>query len=80
MRYVGSRLILRLSTDIDEATLTELNQEFADIVVKGDIHRTDPTPSELEDGDAVGLPRLAMHFNRASFSRLRSLIRRINER
>lgn len=80
MRYVGSRLILRLSEDIEDSLLESINDEFADIVEKGSIERTDATQSELEDNDAVDLSRLSMHFNRASFSRLRTLIDRVNGR
>ncbi len=80
MRYVGQRLILRLAEDIDDGLLDEINEEFADIVVKGRIERTETTGPEIEDRDEVDLPRLAMHFNRASFSRLRVLIDRINGR
>ncbi|MGI9621510.1 MAG: TIGR00730 family Rossman fold protein [Acidimicrobiales bacterium] len=79
MRYVGKRLILRLSTDIDDSDLRELNNEFGDIVVGGGIERTETTEAEIEDLDYVDLPRLAMHFNRANFSRLRVLIDRLNQ-
>ena len=80
MRYVGQRLILRLSSDIDDALLAALNEEFGDIVVKGGIERAGATDSEIEDHDNVELPRLALYFDKASYSRLRVLINRINGR
>jgi uncharacterized protein (TIGR00730 family) len=80
MRNVGQRLIIRMSSHIDDTTLEALNDEFADIVVKGRIERSDATASEIEDHDAVDLPRLAMHFNKAGYSRLRLLINRLNGR
>ena len=79
-RYVGQRLILRLSDDIDDDVLAELDREFADIVVKGGIERVDATESEIDDHDNVDLPRLALYFDKASYSRLRLLIDRINGR
>ncbi len=80
MRYVGSRLILRTTTDIDDALLDSINEEFSDIVVEGPIERATATGPEVEDNDHVELPRLSMNFNRASFSRLRVLIDRLNGR
>ncbi len=80
MRYVGSKLILRMTNGIDDDLLASLNQEFADIVAEGVIERTGTTDAEVDDGDVVDLPRLAMNFNRASFSRLRVLIDRLNGR
>lgn len=80
MRYVGKRLILRLSAEIGNDDLADINREFADIVVNGRIEKTSATDAEVEDDDWVDLPRLAMHFNRASFSRLRTLIDRLNGR
>lgn len=80
MRYVGQRLILRLSEEIDDARLAALDREFADIVVKGGIERAEPTASEIEDHDHVDLHRLALYFDKASYSRLRVLIDRINGR
>src|SRR5262249_58246739 len=54
-RFVDGRLVLRLRHAPDYATLEALNQEFADIVVRGRIERIDTTPSELADDDHVDL-------------------------
>ena len=80
MRYVGQRLVLRLADDIEDSHLRALNDEFGDIVVKGGIERIGATDSEIEDHDNVELPRLALYFDKASYSRLRLLIDRINGR
>ncbi len=61
-RYVGQRLILRLSEDIDDDVLAELDREFADIVVKGGIERVDATESEVDDHDNVDLPPVGPLF------------------
>ncbi len=79
-RYVGRRLVLRLQHDIDDDLLAALNDEFGDIVIAGKIERAVASPSEIDDGDFPELPRLAFQFDRASFSRLRRLIDRINGR
>ncbi|MCX7620201.1 MAG: LOG family protein [Acidimicrobiales bacterium] len=79
-RYVGRRLVLRLKHAIDDALLAEINDEFSDILTSGSIEPVPASPSEIEDGDVPDLPRLAFHFDRASYARLRLLIDRINGR
>ncbi|MDH3754499.1 MAG: LOG family protein [Acidimicrobiia bacterium] len=77
-RYVGRRLVLRLSDEPSGADVSALNREFADILESGSIDRIDATDSELADDDVVDLPRLALHFDRRSFGRLRHLVDRLN--
>lgn len=78
MRWVGSRLIVRVTRELSDAELAALNAEFADIVDSGEIERSPATPSEIDDGDAVDLPRVAFRFDRAGYARLRELIDRLN--
>ena len=78
MRWVGSRLILRLQRELSDDELATLNSEFSDIVESGEIARTHVTPSEQEDDDHVDLPRIALRFDRSSHARLRQMIDRIN--
>jgi uncharacterized protein (TIGR00730 family) len=79
-RTVGRRLVLRLRRELDDGELDRLNREFADIVVSGRIERVGPSPSEIDDGDVVDLPRIALAFDRMSFARLRVLIDQLNGR
>ena len=79
-RYVGQRLVLRLNHQISDGLLGSLNAEFGDIVDKGGIERVAASDAEIEDHDVVDLPRLGLYFDRASYSRLRHLIDRINGR
>lgn len=78
LRFVGRRLILRLRSAVSDEALAELNREFADLVVSGEIERVEATDIERRDGDNVDLPRLALRFNDRSFGRLVQLIHRIN--
>jgi uncharacterized protein (TIGR00730 family) len=80
LRFVGSRLVLRMREAPTATGLAAINQEFADIVTRGDIHRIDATPAELADNDAVDLERLVFSFDRRSYARLRQLIDRVNGR
>ncbi len=78
LRFVGSRLVLRLNSVVDDAELAALNAEFADIVVKGEIERIEATDAERRDDDALERHRLAFRFDRHHWSRLRMLIDRLN--
>ena len=79
-RFVEGLLVLRLHHAPDGATLAALNAEFADVVVKGEIERIEPTPAEVADNDHLDLERIAFRFDRRSWSRLRELIDRLNGR
>ena len=77
-RFVDDLLVLRLSTDIPDELVQDLNHEFADIVTVGEIQRTAALDAEVATDDHVMLPRLAFAFDRRSYGRLRALIDRIN--
>lgn len=78
MRFVGKRLVLRLNKQVSDQKLLELNSEFAEICVDSRIERIKTTKVEIDDSDNVDLPRLAFHFARRDFGRLRQLIDAIN--
>ena len=78
-RFVNDVLVLRLSSEVSDAVVASLNEEFADIVRSGSIERAEPTSAELATDDHVELPRLAFDFDRRSYGRLRALIDRLND-
>jgi uncharacterized protein (TIGR00730 family) len=80
IRYVEGLLVIRLQRAPDDATLDALNDEFADIVVRGRIERIEPTPAERADDDHGDLDRIAFRFDRHNHARLRELIDRLNGR
>ena len=80
MRFVGGRLVLRMRRAPTDAELDALNEEFADILVRGRIERIEATDAEIRDGDALDLERLLVPFDRHSYARLRELIDRLNGR
>jgi hypothetical protein len=60
------------------ATLAAMNRDFANIIVDGKIEVIQPTPDEVEDDDHLQLARIAFHFNRRDYGRLRQLIDVVN--
>ncbi len=77
-RYVDGILVLRMHVAPDDQMVARLNDEYADIVVSGEIERIAATEPEVADDDNVDLARLRFHFNRRSFGRLRQLFNDLN--
>ncbi len=79
LRVVGDLTVIRLRSAPSDEQLAAFNREFADICARGDIHRIEALPQELAGRDHVDLPRIALHFDRIHYARLRQLIDALNE-
>ncbi len=79
-RFVKGRLVLRLRTAPSPERLAAINEEFADIVVRGAMEVVEASAQEIADDDHVDLARIAFRFDRHGWSRLRMLIDRLNDR
>lgn len=77
-RYVEGKLVLRLKHEPTEKMVAELNDDFSDIVVKGQIEKIDATPAEVASDDNLDLFRIRLHFDRRHLGRLRLLVDRLN--
>jgi uncharacterized protein (TIGR00730 family) len=77
-RYVEGKLVLRLKHEPSESLVSELNDEFSDIVVSGAIEKIEATSAEIASGDNVDLPRIRLHFDRRHLGRLRLMVDRLN--
>jgi uncharacterized protein (TIGR00730 family) len=77
-RYVKDLLVLRLTRVLSPEMVTALSAEYADIIVSGAIQPCSPFAVERDDPATLHLPRVAFHFNRYHFGRLRMLIDSIN--
>lgn len=77
-RFTSGKLILRLRRAPSDEELADLNEEFGDIVVKGEIERTGPNQAEIDDEDALDMERITFFFDRRQFGRLRQLVDRLN--
>ncbi|MDA8290968.1 MAG: TIGR00730 family Rossman fold protein [Actinomycetota bacterium] len=78
LRYVGTTLVVRLAHAPSDEELTMLSAAFADICSPRGIWRTGPLPPERATDDHVGLPRIALEFDRVHNGRLRQLIDALN--
>jgi uncharacterized protein (TIGR00730 family) len=77
-RYVGDQLVMRLNLELSDVDVEYLNQNFSDLLVKGQISKTQALPQESSDGTA-DLPRITLHFNRRDLGRLYQMIGVINQ-
>ena len=79
LRYVRGQLVIRLASPLGPGEARTLTETFRDILTPGGvIEPTGALDEEIDDADAVDLPRLAVDFNRRGFGRLRSLIDAVN--
>lgn len=80
LRFVRGRLVIRMHEAPGPDVVERVNREFGDIVVKGSIEPIEATPQEVDDGDHPELARLAFHFDRTHWARLRRLVDVLNGR
>jgi uncharacterized protein (TIGR00730 family) len=77
-RYVDDLFVIRLNYELNKDQVELLNQEFADILLKGKIKKM--TVLEKEKGDQTeNLPRLTLYFDQRCFGRLYQMIKLINQ-
>ena len=78
-RYVDNLFVMRLTLELADEKVEELNQDFADILSQGKITKTAALPEEQKDSETINLPRLCFYFNQKSLGRLHQLIAKINQ-
>ena len=79
LRYIDNRLVIRLTSGIDQQKMEELRVRFSDILrPQGKIYLSGPLPEEIDEPETGHLPRLILDFKRDDFGRLRQLIDVIN--
>lgn len=77
-RYVGDRFVIRLRTELSDAIVASLNEEFSDLLASGSIEKSQALPGE-DHSNTQALPRLVMTFNQKNLGRLHQMIWRIND-
>jgi len=79
LRYVGDKLIIRLTSPIDPLHVEHLRIRFADILTdNGGFSLSGPWKEEADEPELDHLPRLVVDFNRKDFGGLRKFIDAIN--
>ncbi|MFN8019564.1 MAG: TIGR00730 family Rossman fold protein [Acidimicrobiales bacterium] len=78
LRWVGTRLVLRLRATPTDAEVADLDERFAGLVRSGHVERIEATPPEVADGDHVELPRIALDLEPGKVGELHRLIRAAN--
>jgi len=80
LRFVGGTLVIRLQSRPTPEELARLSSDFGDILTSGEIEGLErPLPPESRSEDHPELPRIALHFDRVSYARLRMLIDALND-
>ena len=74
-RYVGDQLVMRLSEELTDEQVEQLNQKYDILVEQGRIEKTQALPQET---DHLELPRLIFHHTNQDFGILRQMIDTIN--
>lgn len=79
LRFVGDRLVIRLSSTLDAESIARWKDQYGDILgPEGKFQLSGALPEEADEPGIAHLPRLVMDFNRKDYSRLRQLIDAIN--
>jgi uncharacterized protein (TIGR00730 family) len=79
LRWVGDRMVIRLLARPTESEVTALCEEFAGMCLRGGVEvLPGPLPIEVREADHLEFPRIALRFDKLSFSHLRRLINALN--
>jgi uncharacterized protein (TIGR00730 family) len=77
-RWVGERFVIRLNRWLSNKELVDLNNQFGDILRRGEIVQCVAAGREDDERETQALPRLTFTPVRARFGRFRQLIDAIN--
>lgn len=80
LRFVGTRLYIRVRRQPSDGLLARLNANFGHLCTEGSFTVESPHAAELRDRDNLDLFRIALKFDRRSFGELRGVIDTINDR
>jgi len=79
MRFVGEKLVMRLSRPLSDARVQDIAASFNDLLKPGGRISLSPAlAAEANEPALLNLPRLLVDFNMRDFARLRLLIDAIN--
>src|SRR6266699_5443881 len=77
-RWVGKKLVIRISHRLSKKALVDLNEKFSDVLRTGEIVQGVAFRQEKNEPEIWDLPRLILNPNRRSFGCFRQLIDAVN--
>jgi uncharacterized protein (TIGR00730 family) len=77
-RYVGDKIVLRISGKLTDEALAALGENFADIVKSGKVVQRGPLEEEGDEPELNSLGRIVFRHRRRDFGRLRQFIDAVN--
>jgi uncharacterized protein (TIGR00730 family) len=78
IRFVGDELVMRMKQAPDDEQLARLNDEFAHLVVTGEITRVKPYKIEVRDDDRLELERISFEFTKHGYGDIIRMIGILN--
>ncbi len=78
-RWVGKRMVVRMNRQLPPEAIARMNDEFADILLQGQIEQCSALPEEKNEPELAALPRLVLTPNQRYFGRIRQLIDAVND-
>lgn len=77
-RWVGAKMVLRLTRRLTPDAVKKLNDEFDEVLKAGEIIQTTALPAEVNEPELAEYPRLVLTPHQRNFGVLRALIDAIN--
>lgn len=78
-RYVGDQLVVRLNAQLTNTAVTQLTEDFSDIIKVGEVEKCQPLEEEGSEPEFDDLFRIKFRHKRRDFGRLRLFINAIND-
>lgn len=78
-RYVGDKIVVRISGKLTEAAMAGLNEEFSGIVKSGKMVQRKALEEEQDEPELQSLTRIVFRHRRRDFGRLRQFIDAVNQ-
>ena len=78
-RQVGNKRVIRLTKELSDDAIKQLNEQFADVVSEGEIEKTYALPDEANEPEILTLPRIAFTYDHTSAGKLKQMIDKINK-
>lgn len=77
-RWVGARMVLRLTQRLSSKAIAKLNADFATLLKTGGITQATALPEEANEPELAQYPRLVLTPHQRNFGRIREFIDAIN--